>query len=107
MIQAVREYSVRPFVATSAGGGGGQQRGFTLPLEPEAKVLSVHSRGGFVTVLALGEKRDVSGAVKREFRVYGTGEPIEPVPGKRLDYVGTFFTERTGQAWHVFELRPY
>ena len=43
---------------------------------------------------------DESGKVRRMFRIYGTGKPIEEDPAD-LDYIGTV---QTGPVvWHIFE----
>ena len=62
-----------------------------------------HQRSGFVSVWWLESER----ALVSTLRVFGTGQPIEPIiPGDFVTYpthLATVLDRELGAVWHVFE----
>lgn len=71
---------------------------FGIALPKDAKTLSVQPQGGQVCIWFLCDPQNVK--LLRQFRIFGTGHPIEELEGFR--FVGTFQLP-VGLVFHLFE----
>jgi hypothetical protein len=74
---------------------------FYLMMPKDAKILTVQDQNGVPCIWA--EVDTSNPEVSREFRLVGTGHPIQPTVGKRLLYIGTFQQFNGTLVFHLYE----
>lgn len=75
---------------------------FSLQIPAKATVLTVQVQKGTPCVWVLMNELDAkANMVGRQFRLYGTGNPVDDDPGR---YIGTFQVHGGELVFHLFEL---
>jgi len=76
---------------------------FKLRMPKEALILSFQCQSGVPCIWAMVENAHIN--EDRQFRLYGTGHPIENIPQDiGLHYIGTTQQSQTPDiVWHLFE----